>query len=144
VNDATNNAVRAVDPAGITVKTFAGCYDDGAAPCTQPTAFANGTGANSAYFDFSGHGTMIAFDPVTHDLYTADYSNAVYRQITTAASYGSVPAVVTTWVGVEGHAGNVNGLGNASNFSSAWGLVWTSSGLFIATENNNRDLRIIL
>jgi sugar lactone lactonase YvrE len=117
VADSQNHAIRKVTTNGV-VTTFAG------KPGTAGTA--NGKGAGAEFNAPSG----LAFDQVGN-LFVSDTGNNTLRKITSAGA-------VTTFAGVAGSGGFLDGAAGGALFSSPLGVaVWTNGDVFVADSGNH-------
>lgn len=122
VADTTNNVIRAISSGGV-VTTLAG----------QPgvPGYADGTGSAAQFGYMSG----LTLAP-NGNLYVADTSNEVIRQVTPAG-------VVTTVVGTHGAIGSADGTGPAARFWNPAGIVADSAGNLYVTDSDNLTVRKI-
>jgi sugar lactone lactonase YvrE len=122
VADQSNNLIRKITAAGV-VTTLAGSGLSGNA---------NGTGTSASFNSPSG----VTVDALGN-VYVADYSNQLIRQISTSG-------VVRTLAG-SGSTGSTNGVGVAAAFSNPVSLETDNSGnLYVADCNNHLIRKIVL
>lgn len=121
VVDAGNQAIREVDASG-TVSTVAGNGQIG---------YVNGPGSSAEFYLPTG----IAFNPSDGCLYVTDTGNNVIRKIDASGN-------VTTYAGVQGHPGLVNGPIATAEFDSPTGIVISGTTMFVA-DTANSVIRII-
>ncbi len=119
VTDGTNNLVRQITT-GAVVTTFAGV-----AP-----GFADGTGSAARFYIPQG----VARDS-SNNLYVTDRQNHVVRKITPSG-------VVTSFVGLAGTSGNVDGLGSTARLSSPTAIAMAPDGALWLADGNNIIRRI--
>ena len=122
VADTLNDAIRKVTPAGV-VTTFAGQLG------VPGLVNANGT---SAQFD-SPNG--LAFD-ASGNLFVSDTGNNVIRKITTAGA-------VSTYAGVAGSGGFLDGTTGTALFNSPLGLAVAADGSVYVADSGNHCIRKI-
>ena len=98
----------------------------------------NSTGSND------GTGTAAKFH-YPHDLttdgtniYVSDYSNDTIRKI--VISTGEV----TTFAGVAGSPGFINGTGTEARFEEPWGITTDGTNLYVAERKNNSIRKIVI
>jgi hypothetical protein len=123
VSDASNFTIRKIATGGGSVTLFAGT--------AGATGNTNGTGT-AARFEFPAG--MVADS--SNNLYVADFGNHCIRKITSAA-------VVTTYIGLCGVAGNVNGSGTVVRFNSPSFLAIDASNNIYVSESVNKLVRIV-
>jgi sugar lactone lactonase YvrE len=117
VADSRNHAIRKITASGA-VTTFAGQLG--------VAGSANGTGT-AARFDIP---SGLAFDR-SGNLFVSDTGNNTIRKITAAGA-------VTTFAGVAGSSGFLDGVAGGALFSSPLGLaVWTNGTVFVADSGNH-------
>ena len=123
VTEQLGNVIRRVAPDG-TVTTIAG----------SPGATGSADGAGSAArFHLPG---QIAIGP-DGDLYVADRGNSVIRRVTTAGA-------VSTYAGVPGAFGYLDGAAATARFYLPTGLAVASDGtVYVADATNNRIRRVL-
>lgn len=119
VADAFNYTIRKITPAG-DVTTIAG------SPGMPGSA--DGTGSD-ARFDYP---VGIAVDTVG-TVYVADYQNKTVRKISPAG-------VVTTFAGMAGMSGSVDGTGSSARFFGPRGLAVDSAGNVYVADSNVRKI----
>lgn len=121
VVDTDNNTIRKVTPAGV-VTTLAGT--------PGVAGSADGTGA-AALFDYPERITLAG-----GNLYVTDYTNHTIRKVTPAG-------VVTTFAGMAGSEGSLDGTGNAARFSYPMSIISDSSGNLFVGQDGDATLRKI-
>ena len=122
VTDTFNHTIRKIAPDG-SVTTLAGS--------ARNSGTANGTGATARFSSPNG----IALD-ASGNLFVADRSNHAIRKITPAG-------VVTTFAGLAGTAGSVDGAAGAARFTTPSGLTIDRDGnLFVGDTGNHAVRRI--
>lgn len=136
VADTGNAAIRAASPIGV-VSTLAGapgiltsslsCFGDGAT-----TTCGDGSGSAASFTTPTG----IAFDSVSGNLYVADNASATIRKLTTAG-------VVSTYAGLSGIAGTVDGTGSLANFTSPYAIAADALGNVYVSDNADDVVRKI-
>ncbi len=122
VADYLNGLIRKVTPAGA-VSTYAGQHSN--------AGYADGPGAAAA-FRYPGG---IAADG-SGNLYVADQYNAVIRKITPAG-------VVSTYAGVHGQPGLLNGASTSARFNQPRGVAVDAAGNVYVADTGNRMIRKI-
>ncbi|HEV2695705.1 MAG TPA: NHL repeat-containing protein [Verrucomicrobiae bacterium] len=122
IADTRNDAIRKITPAGV-VSTFAGKLG--------VAGIVNATGT-SAEFD-SPNG--LAFD-ASGNLFVSDTGNNVIRKITPSGA-------VSTFAGVAGAGGFLDGTTAAALFSSPLGLAVASDGSVYVADSGNHCIRKI-
>jgi serine/threonine protein kinase, bacterial len=121
VTDFNNNLIRKVTPGGV-VSTFAGSGTQG---------YVNATGTGASFYDPTGIGV-----DASNNVYVCDSANEVIREITPGG-------VVSTFAGVTGFGGFVNGAGTIAQFNWPDGVVADSSGnLYVSDQFNNMVRKI--
>jgi hypothetical protein len=121
VTDSGNNTIRMITPAGV-VTTLAGTAN-------TTGGFANGAGAAAQF----NNPWSIAVDSAGN-LYVADTNNHVIRKITPAA-------VVTTFAGMPGSAGNADGPAASASFLFPEGVAVDASGNVYVADTVNHTIR---
>ncbi len=117
VADFNNNTIRKITPAGL-VTTLAGN------PGVHGSA--NGIGAGATFAEPAG----VAVDK-NGNVYVADSYNNLIRKITPAGA-------VSTFAGVNGASGAINGPGLNATFNSPTGIAVDNAGnVYVADYNNN-------
>ena len=117
IADSRNHAIRKVTTNGV-VTTFAGQLG--------VSGTANGTGTGASFNTPSG----LAFDG-SGNLFVSDTGNNTLRKITAAGS-------VTTFAGVVGSGGFLDGASGSVLFNSPLGIaVWTNGNVFVADSGNH-------
>jgi sugar lactone lactonase YvrE len=117
VADSQNHAIRKVTTNGV-VTTFAGQIG--------VAGTANGTGIGVQFNSPSG----LAFDK-GGNLFVSDTGNSTIRKITPAGA-------VTTFAGVAGSSGFLDGAAGSALFNSPLGIaVWTNGNVFVADSGNH-------
>jgi sugar lactone lactonase YvrE len=122
VADSQSHTIRKVTPAGV-VTTLAGL--------DQTTGTADGNGAAARFSDPEG----IVADG-SGNVYIADSGNHAIRKLTAAND-------VTTFAGLAGTSGFVDGAGNAARFNVPYGMALDSAGNFYVADCANRAVRKI-
>ena len=126
IGDNMNNCIRKIDLANKIVSTYAG---------TGVAGYLDGA-ANQAMFR-GGNGIDIVMDK-NNNIYVADGSNYCIRMI---SSIGQV----TTFAGVAGSAGLVNGAASQAKFHRPRYLALdTATGALYTTDINNNVIRKVL
>ena len=120
VADSRNHAIRKITPGGV-VTTFAGKLG--------VAGSANGTGTAARFDSPSG----LAFDPAGN-LYVSDTGNGTIRKITSAAK-------VSTFAGVAGAGGFLDGAAGIALFSSPLGIAVASNGTVYVADSGNHCIR---
>jgi Immunoglobulin domain/NHL repeat/Immunoglobulin I-set domain len=122
VADANNHAIRKITSAGV-VSTFASTAGN--------IGSTDGTGSAARFNAPSG----VAVD-ISGNVFVADKSNNVIREITSAA-------VVTTVAGSAGSSGSIDGTGSAAQFNSPSGVaVDASANVWVADTSNHLIRRV--
>jgi sugar lactone lactonase YvrE len=117
IADSLNDAIRKVTAAGV-VTTFAGQLG--------VAGLINATGTGAQFDDPNG----LAFD-AGGNLYVSDTGNNVIRKITSAG-------VVSTYAGVAGTGGYLDGSTGTALFNSPLGIVvWTNGTVYVADSGNH-------
>lgn len=116
-----NNCIRRVTPQG-EVTTFAG---------STAAAFTEGNGGAARF----NRPTDVRYDPLSGNLYVADYFNYAIRKITSQG-------VVSTLAGGAG-SGFQDGTGTHARFNYCGSIAIDSQGNLFATEVNNNAVRKI-
>ena len=117
VADSRNHAIRKITTNGV-VTTLAGQLG--------VAGTANGTGAGARFNSPSG----LAFDR-SGNLFVSDTGNSTIRKITTAGT-------VTTFAGIAGTSGFLDGAAASAWFNSPLGLAaWTNGNVFVADSGNH-------
>jgi streptogramin lyase len=117
IADSANHAIRKVATNGA-VTTFAGKLG--------VSGIVNATGTNAQFNAPSG----LAFDGFGN-LFVSDTGNHVIRKITATG-------VVTTFAGVAGSGGFLDGANGSALFNSPLGIaVWTNGNIFVADSGNH-------
>ncbi|HEY5040753.1 MAG TPA: NHL repeat-containing protein [Verrucomicrobiae bacterium] len=117
VADSQNHAIRKITAAGV-VTTFAGQIGIAGS--------VNGTGTAAKFNTPSG----LAFDK-NGNLFVSDTGNSTIRKITPAGA-------VTTFAGVAGSSGFLDGATGSALFASPLGIaVWTNGNVFVADSGNH-------
>ncbi len=116
VADAINDTIRKIAPGGVvtTLAGFVGSFGS-----------ADGTGAGARF----GLPFGVALD-ASRNAYVADRSNNTIRKITPAG-------VVTTFAGVAGSPGSVDGTGSAARFSLPRAVAVDSAGMVYVADGSN-------
>jgi len=122
VADTANAVIRKVSPAGL-VAPFAGSV-------TNYNGF-DGTGANANFYQPEG----LAVD-TNRNVYVADAWNHTIRKIT---SFGDV----TTFAGLAGNPGGVDGRGSKARFNRPSGIAVDSATNLFVTDSFNHTIRRI-
>ena len=121
VADSANFTVRKLTPAG-EVTTFAGSAGE--------RGGADGTGSEARF----GRPTSVAVDGAGN-LYVADTDNSTIRKITPDGA-------VATLAGTAGRFGSADGVGNAAQFASPYGVAVDSAGnVYVSDSANYRITR---
>jgi len=122
VAESGNHTVRKIAPDGI-VSTLAGL--------AGTIGSTDGTGADAR---FSGpKGLALAPDGA---LFVADTDNSTIRKVTAAG-------VVTTFAGLAGAIGSVDGPGATARFNQPWGITVDGSGNVLVADTFNHTIRKI-
>ena len=117
VADSQNHAIRKIATNGL-VTTFAGQLGI--------SGDANGTGPGAQFNSPCG----LAFDQ-NGNLYVSDTGNSTIRKITSAG-------LVTTFAGVAGSGGFLDGAAGGALFNSPLGIaVWSDGNVFVADSGNH-------
>ena len=117
IADSRNHAIRKVTTNGV-VTTFAGQLG--------VSGTANGTGTGASFNTPSG----LSFD-ASGNLFVSDTGNNTLRKITAAGG-------VTTFAGVAGSGGFLDGASGSALFNSPLGIaVWTNGSVFVADSGNH-------
>ncbi len=124
IADAGNHAIRKISAAGV-VSTFAG---DGVAGSS------NSTGATSAGARFN-RPAGVAVDS-SLNVYVADTDNNTIRKITP-------PGRVSTFAGLAGSFGAVDGTVSSARFASPRGVAVDASGTIFVADSSNGTIRRI-
>ncbi len=122
IADSRNHAVRKVTTGGA-VTTFAGKLG--------VSGIVNGTGANALFNTPSG----LAFDS-GGNLFVSDTGNSTIRKISPAGA-------VTTFAGVAGTSGFLDGASGSAWFNSPLGIAVSSSGAVFVADGGNHCIRKI-
>jgi sugar lactone lactonase YvrE len=122
VADAGNHTIRRVTPAGV-ISTFAGTAGQ--------LGSADGTGAAARFSAPSA----VALD-AAGNLFVTDFDNSTIRRITPAG-------VVTTFAGLAGTRGSLDGTGAAARFDSPDGVAIDAAGNLFVSDSNNHTIRKI-
>jgi sugar lactone lactonase YvrE len=122
VADSANCLIRKVTPGG-SVTTLAGTVN------VQGSK--DGTGLAATFDAPSG----VALD-ASGNLYVADTGNDTIRKVTPQA-------VVTTFAGLAGTPGNVNGPGTAARFYQPYGVTVDAGGNVYVADTGNSEVRMI-
>lgn len=122
LGDQGSNKIRKITPAGV-VTTLAG---------SGSSSVVDGTGSGASFQNPSG----IGIDPVTGNLYVADWYGYTIRKVTPAG-------VVTTIAGQAGVASVVNGLGSAATFNQPTAIALDPAGNLYVTDFGGHTLRKI-
>ena len=117
VADSRNHAIRKITTNGV-VTTFAGQLG--------VAGTANGTGAAAQFNSPSG----LAFN-TNGSFFVSDTGNSTIRKVTSAG-------VVTTFAGIAGSSGFLDGAAASALFNSPLGIaVWTNGNIFVADSGNH-------
>ncbi|MEO6992278.1 MAG: immunoglobulin domain-containing protein [Lacunisphaera sp.] len=122
VADMSNHIIRKITPGGV-VTTFAG-----SAGLSGST---DGVGNNARFSNPAG----LAFDSVGN-LFVADFGNNAIRKITPDGT-------VSTFVGLAGSFGDVDGIGSAARFYGPSGIAIDQFGDFFVADNYNNKIKKI-
>ena len=122
LGDQGSNKIRKITPAGV-VTTLAG---------SGSSSVVDGTGSGASFQNPSG----IGIDPVTGNLYVADWYGYTIRKVTPAG-------VVTTIAGRPGVASVVNGLGSAATFNQPTAIALDPAENLYVTDFGGHTLRKI-
>jgi len=122
IADSHNHTIRKITTGG-TVTTFAG----------KPgvSGNANGTGTGASFNTPSG----LAFDG-NGNLFVSDTGNNIIRKITAGGA-------VTTFAGVAGSGGFLDGAGGSALFNSPLGVAVSSNGMVFVADSGNHCIRKI-
>ncbi|MEE3229305.1 MAG: Ig-like domain-containing protein, partial [Chloroflexota bacterium] len=146
--DATGTAARFNKPLGITSDDTNLYVADNANHIIRKIVISSGevttiAGQNSTGSN-DGTGTAAKFH-YPHDLttdgtniYVSDYSNDTIRKI--VISTGEV----TTFAGVAGSPGFINGTGTEARFEEPWGITTDGTNLYVAERKNNSIRKIVI
>ena len=122
VADCRNHAIRKITANGV-VSTFAGQLG--------VAGTANGTGTAAQFDSPSG----LAFDK-SDNLYVSDTGNNTIRKITTSR-------VVSTFAGVAGTSGFLDGVTDSAQFNSPLGIAVAPNGTIYVADSGNHCIRAI-
>jgi sugar lactone lactonase YvrE len=122
VADTFNHTIRKITPAGVAT-TLAGL--------AGTSGSADGTGSAARFSSPFG----VAVDSAGN-VYVADYANCTIRKITSAG-------VVTTFAGLAGQFGSVDGTGSAARFNLPQGVAVDSVGNVYVSDSYNYTIRKI-
>ena len=122
LGDQGSNKIRKITPAGV-VTTLAG---------SGSSSVVDGTGSGASFQNPSG----IGINPVTGNLYVADWYGYTIRKVTPAG-------VVTTIAGRPGVASVVNGLGSAATFNQPTAIALDPAENLYVTDFGGHTLRKI-
>ena len=122
VSESANNTIRRITPMAV-VSTFAGTAGN--------SGSTDGVGAAASFY-FPLDVTVDSLGNV----YVADYGNHTIRRITPAR-------VVSTWAGLAGSPGYVDGIGNSARFNGPFGVAADNSGNVYVGDYNNYVVRKI-
>jgi sugar lactone lactonase YvrE len=122
VADSQNHAIRKITTNGV-VTTFAGQLGI--------SGSANDTGTNAQFNSPSG----LAFDQ-SGNLFVSDTGNSTIREITAAG-------VVSTFAGVAGSSGFLDGAAGNAQFSSPLGIAVAPNGTIYVADSGNHCIREI-
>ena len=122
VADSRNHAIRKITSSGV-VTTFAGQLG--------VAGTANGTGTAAQFDSPSG----LAFDK-SGNLYVSDTGNGTIRKITPARA-------VSTFAGVAGTSGFLNGATGGAQFNSPLGIAVAPNGTVYVADSGNHCIRAI-
>jgi sugar lactone lactonase YvrE len=122
IADSSNHAIRKVSPNGA-VSTFAGGLGT--------SGYANGVGANAKFDTPSG----LAFDS-NGNLFVSDTGNNIIRKITPSG-------VVSTFAGLGGSGGFLDGSSSSALFNSPLGIAISSDGSVFIADSGNHCIRKI-
>lgn len=122
VADTFNHTIRRITPAGV-VTTFAGSPGNSGSD--------DGTGS-AARFNYP---SALAVDSAGN-IYVADFRNSTIRRVTPAG-------VVTTFAGLAGNSGAVDGTGSAARFSTPSGVAVDASGNVYVADSGSLTVRKI-
>ena len=133
VADSGNNLIRQISPSGSNwvVTTLAGQVRLGPSFGTPVGGSADGTGTN-ATFNFP---SALAIDSAGN-IHVADAGNEIIRKITTNG-------MVTTFAGVAGQGGSLDGTGTNASFSWMSGLAVDGAGNVYVADTGNETIRMI-
>jgi hypothetical protein len=125
VSDSDNHRIRRITIPGAVVTTFAGDGTD---------ADLDGTGTAARF----SRPLNLALDSssATANLYVQEERGRCIRRVTLPG------AVVTTFAGLGGNGGFVNGTGTAARFNYMNGLYYASSNLYVGDTNNHAIRRV--
>jgi sugar lactone lactonase YvrE len=113
IGDQNSQKIRKLSLAGI-VTTVAG---------SGTGSEVDGVGTNATFTNPSG----MVYDPVTGNLYVADWYGYTIRKITSAG-------VVTTIAGQPGVSGSINGIGSAATFNQPTALAIDPAGILYSID----------
>jgi sugar lactone lactonase YvrE len=122
VADSQNHAIRKITTNGV-VTTFAGQLG--------VAGSGNGTGTGTQFNSPSG----LAFDK-NGNLFVSDTGNSTIREITTAG-------VVSTFAGVAGSSGFLDGAAGSAQFNSPLGIAVAPDGTIYVADSCNHCIRAI-
>jgi sugar lactone lactonase YvrE len=122
VADSENDAIRKITTNGV-VTTFAGQLG--------VAGSANGTGTGAQFNSPSG----LAFDK-SDNLFVSDTGNSTIREITAAGD-------VSTFAGVAGTSGFLDGATGSAQFSSPLGIAIAPNGAVYVADSGNHCIRAI-
>jgi sugar lactone lactonase YvrE len=122
VTDVTDDVVRMVTPAGV-VTTLAGTAGS--------PGNLDGTGAAARF-----NRPMGIVPDTTGNLYVADWLNGTIRKI-------AAGGVVTTFAGEGPSLGDLDGVGSAAQFNSAYGIAAGPGGNLYVADNGNAAIRLV-
>lgn len=122
ISEETMHTLRKITPAGV-VTTYAGLA------ATSGTT--NGSLAEARFYNPTG----LALDPAGN-LYVAEYYNHCIRKITPSG-------VVSTFAGMAGVSGFVQGSGGQARFMNPIGIAFDAAGNLVVADSGNCAIRII-